>query len=89
MHDPLDARRVYERLCGLVGKRVEIVTLHGRWCGWLRKLPEASHGIGTSQGARVSVGVFTLWGVRDDTPNDEVPFRVFSLSEVLGLREMT
>lgn len=89
MRNPLDARVVYERLAELVGKRVEITTLHGRWYGWLRKMPEAAHDVGTSQGPSTSVGAFTLWGARDDIPDDEVPFRVFSLAEVLGLREMT
>jgi hypothetical protein len=88
MREPLGADAAYKRLAELVGKRVEVVTLDGRWFGWLRKLPEVAHNVVAAPGGPDSAGAFALWGARDDVPGQEVPFRVFSLSDVLGVRSM-
>ena len=88
MREPLGADVAYKRLAELVGKRVEVGTLEGRWFGWLRKPPEVASDIVVAPGTPSTVGAFSLWGARDEIPNEEVPFRVFSLSEVLGLRSM-
>jgi hypothetical protein len=88
MREPLGAEVANKRLCELVGRRVEVVTLDGRWFGWLRTAPLA-HDVATSRDASAPAGAFTLWGARDDIPDQEVPFRVFSLDAVLGIREMT